>query len=492
MSFGLVQKRSQQKAQHSHNPKQGIKANEEAFGCEECRSADKGKTSMFWIDGQGSVCQIKWRNETQWTWDIAAEKKNRGRSDKKEDTSGMCCWQKGDGCQIATNKEDEDLVHKQANNNERILDWSQCKKNEWSWQVQLMPPCVADGNQRRNSGCVPMPAHFSRKFEIEEKMNFQCVGKCLWVGSVGVCCHVKKEVVHWPQRKQQWFEGACLPCGEKRRKEWVSNEQPVCHGLCIGRHVLPPICGRRRSGTPWREGVLQLQKAFPCKGMEQKECTWQCTWKSICETITDVELWFEWAKSQSNEPNDHGDDQRASQQQSTRTNGWGHWWQSPLSLANAPCERAICLWRSGVVATLQTVEQQGCHCSTNLHLTQSSMIWITKWSTSPKECVGSAAVTANIHRWRSTRDVSAPEGSLKQTSHCHRNLQKIQQPLQLASLLAQVLTISNELICYHNRTDLLHVHPTDMLNCTVLIARSLAQDLRIESASVGNRKKSVF
>jgi len=40
-----------------------------------------------------------------------------------------------------------------------------------------------------------------------------------------------------------------------------------------------------------------------------KECTWECMWKSIYEMITDVEQWFEQADSQSNKPNDHGDDQ---------------------------------------------------------------------------------------------------------------------------------------------------------------------------------------
>jgi len=126
--------------------------------------------------------------------------------------------------------------------------------------------------------------------------------------------------------------------------------------------------------------------------------------------FVDVEWWFDWATSQNNKPCDHGDDRFTGQWQSTSTTGrwrvnssdksplmgWERWWQSPWSLGNALGERAIFVSRSGAVATLQTVEQQGHHCGTNLHLTQSAKIWITKWSMSPKECVGSAAGTASV------------------------------------------------------------------------------------------------
>jgi len=86
----------------------------------------------------------------------------------------------------------------------------------------------------------------------------------------------------------------CVPGRVKRNEE---RSVSVCQ---TNRERAPCVCSeqqsnywKRRSGTLRREGVPQLWKVFPWTSIEQKECTWECMWKSICDMIADVEWWFE-------------------------------------------------------------------------------------------------------------------------------------------------------------------------------------------------------
>jgi len=77
----------------------------------------------------------------------------------------------------------------------------------------------------------------------------------------------------------------------------------VSDGVC--RHQ--STCWKRRSGT-LRRSATTVEGVSMDEHAEQKECTWECMWKSICVTNTDVEWWLEQADSQSNKPCDCGDD----------------------------------------------------------------------------------------------------------------------------------------------------------------------------------------
>jgi len=156
-------------------------------------------------------------------------------------------------------------------------------------------------------------------------------------------------------------------------------------GPCVGRRVSPPInLLKEKEWDPWnRRSAATVEGVSTDDGTEGVRFRVHMEVHLCDEHRCGMVIWIgqepkQWTKwswgwpmcrSHSNQHPSLARKWWVNNSDESPLMGWRCWWQSPWSLGNALGERAIFVWRSGAVATLQTVEQWGHHHSTNLHLT---------------------------------------------------------------------------------------------------------------------------